>query len=235
VIGRIAVAFVLLVLGAITTLAIAWLSGLYVPLHGASTTHQLMIDEQETPFDCSSRSAFGVRWTWLTVGVLPEDEDREIIPMPAYLEPPPVVPRPGQYNRMEADFLLVGWPQPCLMSRSVSNKPGYGTGVLATWDDAIAIDPGVPGDPFTARILPIRPLVGGLVTNILLFTAAWTVLFIGGRSGVRWSRRRRGLCPWCRYRLRESRSRTCPECGRSAMIVVERGGVSPDAPTGDMT
>lgn len=64
------------------------------------------------------------------------------------------------------------------------------------------------------RVLPYRPLWGGLAANALVHAAAWVALFsiLAGLRG--WRRARRGLCGVCSYDRRGlAGGAPCPECG----------------------
>ena len=67
------------------------------------------------------------------------------------------------------------------------------------------------------RVLPLRPIWRGFLTNSLLYAAIlWIVLF--ARRDVRqFIRRKRGLCLACGYDLRHADHAACPECGAGAL------------------
>lgn len=61
--------------------------------------------------------------------------------------------------------------------------------------------------------LPFRPLWSGLALNTVFYTATWFLLLLGmGAAHRRW-RMRRGRCPRCNYDLRGDFDPGCPECG----------------------
>lgn len=69
--------------------------------------------------------------------------------------------------------------------------------------------------PFTARVLPYRPIVTGLIGNVLFWTLILLLLHQGLTFVAHRVRRRRGLCPVCSYDLRGGAGvdAGCPECG----------------------
>jgi hypothetical protein len=61
--------------------------------------------------------------------------------------------------------------------------------------------------------LPILPWWPGLIGNTLIFTAPWFLLALTLDFMYRDSLRRRGHCPSCAYNLRGDIDAGCPECG----------------------
>lgn len=67
------------------------------------------------------------------------------------------------------------------------------------------------GEPLT--VLPLRPIAGGLIGNMLVYGGVWFGAILGVGAAARRKRRALGLCPACRYDLRGRPDRVCPECG----------------------
>lgn len=63
------------------------------------------------------------------------------------------------------------------------------------------------------RVLPYEPVWPALIGNVLVHSAAWCAIIIGLFALRKVIRTRRGLCPQCAYDLRRDLSRGCPECG----------------------
>lgn len=63
--------------------------------------------------------------------------------------------------------------------------------------------------------IPYGPIWSGLLVNTLLYAAILFGLFTMTRTYRHVSRRRRGLCQYCAYDLREVEHERCPECGRA--------------------
>ena len=61
--------------------------------------------------------------------------------------------------------------------------------------------------------LPFHPVMPGFLVNTLLFAFAYFILFILWRSDRAGRRRLRRRCPRCAYDLREEFADGCPECG----------------------
>lgn len=69
------------------------------------------------------------------------------------------------------------------------------------------------------RAIPLRPRWTGLALDIVIFAALWLTLFIGFGAMRRRHRAARGRCPGCGYDLRSSGipHDRCPECGRASL------------------
>ncbi len=63
------------------------------------------------------------------------------------------------------------------------------------------------------RVLPIRPIWGGLLANTLLYAIVAAVLIWIVRALRDRRRFRRGLCPRCTYERHGMYAEPCPECG----------------------
>ncbi len=63
--------------------------------------------------------------------------------------------------------------------------------------------------------IPVSPFWPGFAGDTVFYGAATGVFMLVRTQVVRFRRRRRGLCPFCRYDLSGSDSDTCPECGRT--------------------
>ncbi len=69
-------------------------------------------------------------------------------------------------------------------------------------------------NPEWKRALPIRPIWGGLIANVAVYSLLVGVLFFGPGVVRRGLQRRRGLCVKCGYELPiEEGLAVCPECG----------------------
>ncbi len=73
-----------------------------------------------------------------------------------------------------------------------------------------------------------HPYWPGLTANTGIYAAGWWITLFGFttlRGGRRHLRARRGLCPTCAYDLRHDLGKGCPECGwRRAPVALTSGG-----------
>ncbi len=115
----------------------------------------------------------------------------------------------GPFGGHEA---AAGWPLLAFHGADVSIKdPGAFTrvpvkGVLVR----------IPRGTQPELLIPLTPMWPGFAANSAIYGLAWFSLAFGVGRLKRWRRRRRGLCPFCRYDLSGVDSDTCPECGRKA-------------------
>ena len=63
------------------------------------------------------------------------------------------------------------------------------------------------------RVLPLRPTLPGFIINTTFYAALWFVLIFGWRAHLRLVRRWQGHCPMCKYDLRGEMEQGCSECG----------------------
>ncbi len=127
-------------------------------------------------------------------------------------------------------YVAAGWPLRCLASRCYERDIRWhfrvprglsrgqvmrmgGLGHSPFWKNAIVIEDQVAGGPFTARVLPLRPIPIGMTVNSLFWGILWFLLILNARQIRRWLRASRGHCPACRYDLRGDLEQGCPECG----------------------
>jgi hypothetical protein len=108
-----------------------------------------------------------------------------------------------------------GWP--CLALRleyrSIGRRLEYKT-------HFIRVPTSLRGTNTRAHV-PITPVFPGFAINTIFYAAVLWVLYAAPGSVRRWRRRRRGLCPACAYPV--GQSPTCTECGKP----ITRRGVAP--------
>ncbi len=63
------------------------------------------------------------------------------------------------------------------------------------------------------RVIPLYPILPGLLLDVLFYGAAWWFLGSSIRLLLRRSRRRRRRCPQCGYDISGTAHARCPECG----------------------
>jgi len=63
------------------------------------------------------------------------------------------------------------------------------------------------------RQLPLRPIWPGFLIDTIIYAAILFGVFLGFTSAKRFIRAKRGRCPRCGYDLRGQLAQGCPECG----------------------
>ena len=105
-----------------------------------------------------------------------------------------------------------GWPMRSLMWLRVVQS------LDNTDDRQWGVDIGDTQGPLgTPRVLPLRPIPLGFIVNSLLYASILFVLVTGLLGLRRVIRRRRGHCIACGYDLRGDINHGCPECGWNRM------------------
>ncbi len=220
-----------IMLGAATTVAVAWLMALYVRPHW-SRGFKTDAANQLVPTPPLSPQQNGIhlvqvsrnrRWGTDIVEVWPawsEDLDRR-------LTPPGMIHTLVEGTSFEAEmkekfdnnesacalWRADGWPLLALSSEA--RWQSYDARGMSPVIGGIRVGPRnvVPDDG--PRILPLQPIWSGLIINTILYVSLWFTLFSLGdiRRGIRSRlRRRRGQCVRCRYQLLPEQTR-CSECG----------------------
>jgi len=126
---------------------------------------------------------------------------------------------PGHISRRDDAALTTFWarewgfPFRCFWSWSAEQRTSAAAGMTSRSVDGGALP--IPGKPMSNGSLPYLPIWFGLIANIAIYALA----LAGLRTSFVWCRgtlrRRRGLCPHCRYDLRATPpDAPCPECGR---------------------
>jgi hypothetical protein len=114
---------------------------------------------------------------------------------------------PELFEQRDAVFVATGWhtPPPRVVVGPEIHLP------IALIADAGRRDRMRAGTVAPA-VLPLRPLPPGFVANTVLYAVVIFLVADRTRWCVRWRRRVRGLCPWCRYPSHDAP--VCTECGR---------------------
>ncbi len=120
--------------------------------------------------------------------------------------------------------LRFGWPLRALQSQDgVDGKPAAaesrsGAWSLTSWRRGWELAGAVR--PWEAQRVPLLPLFPGFALDTALYAAAWYLLLFTPlplyRAGRRRFRVSRGMCASCGYDLNASTNRPCPECGAGA-------------------
>jgi len=223
------------VLGAITTVAVAWGCAFYVKqsayfgpdasmtawfragtYHIARTAARpgwrgVVLEEK----DAATREEFE-DWTSDLTGSESADFDPSL-PLPNWSTASAVRGSESLYVGGPIFDDAYGWP--CLAMRARVVVRGMWTPLESiVVEHAIQLD-GIDSGTIhiRRRLLPLKPIAVGFLSNTLLFGGAWFVLFWVGASYTHvvrmWLRERRGRCIRCGYDLRGNLDLGCPECG----------------------
>jgi len=226
--------FLCVLLGALTTFAVAWASSLRVKrdILGAQSALRrwdgnsgtIWVDRYDRPcsfeIECNSGAMIG---EFIGINESPGAVDALV---PKWMRPLAV---PWDWNGKWPDggphvanrtIRVLGWPRPCMWCSIESGQSPPGTNVY-TIHSGLRIPDGFPfisrrpNDP--PAVLPWRVRLSPFAFNAAIFASGYLVLFAVLTPLVRWRGARRlraGVCPRCRYDVRglppES---SCPECG----------------------
>jgi len=209
------------VLGAITTIALAWACAAWVNPARVASTFTTQTTSANTLMGVATQSRFGhTRVNRATLVNFVRDPDTGAVES--------IGIRADATARSE-DF--TGWPcrsMVCInegeitlqlngaqMQTRLTGTPGrLGLLQLSPW----------PGGMSCWRALPARPVLVGFAIDTSIYAAIWAGLLIGFGSLRRARRRQAGLCAHCGYDLRGGRpigeaTQICPECGAADAIV----------------
>jgi len=211
-------------LGFITTVAVAWAIAACVPLRllGSMTITQKMTPSADITL--MELRADGVTWRRCAVSGLkiPLDDFRSS-------EFWRNADEMGNSDWGNAPALLRSdFPIPQLSSESATGWPKRAVW-YAVYRDRIGgrdvLEGGIPlgrlvrvntFDMTHHPALPLRPIWLGLLVNTAFYTASWFIPLGGVGLMRRWRRRRRGQCPRCAYDLAGlTPGQPCPECGQA--------------------
>ncbi len=225
---------VCLCLGAITTLAVAWVLACFAEpqLHKTAgldgwivSSRQVWCEADSTVWLVTLHTAPGAlqldskplrtnadRSVWLAV-VDPEVLADEGVPRWSNI-------LRRRYESIDPQTQITdqvrGWPMLALYSTTFADSGSYG---LLNWNPkpvttrgAINLQTFWPDAP--DRLLPLQPLLLGFVVDCLFYGSAWFVLALLPTGSRQLIRHWRGVCPRCAYDLRHVEHLACPECGR---------------------
>jgi hypothetical protein len=219
---------VCLILGAVTTVAVAWLIASVVdPIEpSAINVYSLALDipgqpgagRSTTPYLVFRTDLFGTS----IISLMEEQEEDVLTAMRGWpsvtvinQSPPSWVYPP--FRQEAVGTVARGWP--CLALRHAFFE-SHGV-TISPWEvrDGILVSP--EPDPMLLWALPLRPIWFGIVIDTLFYAAIWGGVWFGFVAGKRAIRRKRGRCPMCGYDLRRALEKGCSECGW------QREGVAP--------
>ncbi len=205
-----------LLLGAITTIAVAWLLAI-LPTPRQPGPHVRNFHSVANGIHWSAARDSGLGWEWVA-----SSRDRQYLDTDGLgnSTPQEVVPRWTGFSEPTDEFVTGtvthealqaearGWPMLAL-AHEVNFAASQNTGAPALRFGA----PSVTIRHDWTRAIPLRPIWPGFVLNTMLFAGVWLSLICLAVTSRRYYRRRRGLCVNCGYDLRGEFARGCPECG----------------------
>ena len=203
---------VLLLLGAVVNVAVAWGCAQLTP---GSLIEQELRDSDlsiwrvqmrtgwpSEPYHRMRATAFGIRYEVMSGRI---NFANASVPPMGWLK--------GIYKEWR-----VGWPLPCLarhtwvsFGKYVPSAYGFAAGQEGR--GFVGLPQNVMFVGFRERRLPIEPLWPGFAVNTFFYAAIVCLLTLGPFTARRIIRRKRGQCIKCGYDLRGDFSAGCPECG----------------------
>ena len=213
-----------LILGAITTIAVAWGCAMWVDRGQAKlvegrTMHGYVwvVHRGSAP---GSEFVLWVKTYGNFVAAFPDDEGNlplDLIPSWSTISHEINPARPKRYGLQSQMQDARGWPMLSMRCTFLRTRSVVGGRTRQEVVSGLEMSPRIWASGNCsyrkARALPYIPIPLGFVVNTL-FYAAFIGLSIAGRSaGRRVIRRKRGLCIKCGYDLRNVEHEKCPECG----------------------
>ena len=214
------------VLGAVTTVTVAWLFA-SMPQFSGRSTWQGSIDD--IPHYSQQVSSAGSSWL-ITDAIVPSPDladdpalarstlslENELLalhylPASASVLEHTAPTRPRV--KPAADSLVIehqhGWPLralTCHVTKAPRQEAVFSRCAVVRRYDAT-------NQLLRTRVLPLQPMWLGFLIDTLFYAALWFGVFFGFASAKRAIRRKRGRCPRCGYDLRRNLSAGCSECG----------------------
>jgi hypothetical protein len=208
---------VLLLLGAIVNVAVAWGCAAFLVVDG-STCKSVMIGfvhAQPPQWYATMYSRSGAVRLY---GFAPNEEqgeflsdDKRVFPVPHWSR---LRTRPLSTNDRCVDDVR-GWPMVSLRSGfDALADPNNSAGIIARSVGGVPLPPQprvMATTVWDVRALPLIPIWPAFAINTIFYAAILWVLFFAPGKVRRSIRRRRGLCPACAYPI--GTSEICTECG----------------------
>ncbi len=206
-----------LVLGLITTWAVAWSCAYFVLLDFSvyrSPAREVWVIRGQG----WGREAFTVFADYPPDYIGSDEHRAAAVHLPTWSESriafqrgspaPSRVPRHDSWGRQHGHWLelAAGWPALCLRGQRTSDTAT--PGALLLFRNKIS-----PRSNHWRDTLPYWPIWSGLLLNVVFYAALWFALLTVPRFMHRRLLLRRGVCPKCRYDLRRDLAAGCPECG----------------------
>lgn len=197
----------LLILGAIINVAVAWLfvKEYYATQKGA--TYEKLSQDDWPVLDnlgyVAAKRFDGHKQSWNNLS-----SDATLLQCTIYLKGSKAKLGVDAYMHVES-----GWPMRSLSGERISlidSARQWKNGQV--WKREFISAFAFTSTPLTAR--PLRLMPFGFFVNSLFYAATLWLLITGPGYISRWLRKWRGLCIDCSYDLRGSISQGCPECGK---------------------
>lgn len=211
-----------LVLGAATTVALAWTLAISRPLP-REDSRLLSLDRAGDTWMDFGR--MGPGWRTMTLYGMPGVTEEGLAlstPLPAWID----TRCDGLLEQRAITTVGAGWPMIALHARRSGighDEPRPGSNAWHTgmgpqwvewraWDGALVTPTAETATENASQILPIGVHPLGFVIDVAFWSLLWSLPFVVA-SLRRAARRRRGQCARCGYDLRGGDSDDCPECG----------------------
>jgi len=204
-----------LVLGAITTVAVAWACAAFIDT--SVVEQRVGLTDLRGPqwlFGIRSRRGAALafmRPRWIEL----HEEAGALLPgaAPRWSEASaPPNPRDRFTRYSDSNFIrhegAGGWPLLSLVWTTDSNDVAWNGGPgdnPVDWGIELPRDLNRQPIYVQRRALPLRPIWPGFLIDTLFYAAIWFAIFFGFTGAKRFSRIRRGRCPRCGYDLRGQR------------------------------
>lgn len=199
------------ILGAATTLAIAWQVARKAPAFDQNQVPVRWSHAQGAAWLYRRDESFGavrLRGEFASASAAGDRMVISTVPPPSWSAMSVAAPRNSKItSNWEEAF---GWPMPAMMATIHDN------GMSVKYQNVIDLGPH-PTDWGMRLFLPTKVIGPGTVIDTLAFALLWWLLLMLPlmllRRFGRWRRMRRGRCPACGYDLRGKLDAGCSECG----------------------
>lgn len=200
---------VLLIIGAVVNVAVAWGIVLWTPQEPRGPGMAVLLNQidwpRQAPADWPAPQRQNSGRTW---GLSAIQTMAHVLPLDA--------PRsPGAVSGWGMSLFQAGWPSRCIEARS--DTVNY-AGVIpkANLRPAVKLPEALHFlrvREARYRVLPLRPIWPGFAINTAFYAAILWLLTFGSFTARRIIRRKQGRCINCGYDLRGTAQMICSECG----------------------
>ncbi len=225
---------VYLLLGIVTTIAVAWACAAWVdPYTTAQPSPRrsggAMDGRHYTIWMVGEHAAIG---TARTVSFWGDPSYTDLFPSGPFFGPPdPLIPNWAPFLVPSADIPAGpqhvrvadgrGWPFLAMWSGLSYDEPIQLPTKTPTITHGLVLNPSAmsgPSPETTVRMLPLALIWSGFLADTAIYSLVWFVLLMLIVAGRRALRSRQGCCVTCGYDLRGTPHGQCPECGTALTI-----------------